>query len=239
MYYMCDIIGLSCNEEDRLTRSLPLFGELFSRGHPDGWGIAYFDGSRARVKRAPGVAVENSLFFDTIKKARSKNIISHLRSGTGGNRCEVNCHPFARPYNGRDWIFAHNGWVNNVERHPDANGDTDSEQIFHQMMDHVVEYAGDGAIRGTYPAVKQAIKRMFNSYGRDIRLNFLMSDGNMHFAFSHYPNKPIYMLRRVKGYGGAILLSTRMFGSWNWERIPKDRLLAVNNGEVLVLSDKI
>ena len=48
---MCDLFGLSCNEEDRATKSLPRFAELFSRQNPQGWGIAYYDDNKAVVVR--------------------------------------------------------------------------------------------------------------------------------------------------------------------------------------------
>ena len=75
--------------------------------------------------------------------------------------------------------------------------------------------------------------------GDKINLNFLMSDGNMHYAFSHYDDKPMYMLGRTKGYGGAILLSTQKVTDENWQEIGTDRLLAITSGEVLVHSDQI
>ena len=70
-------------------------------------------------------------------------------------------------------------------------------------------------------------------------LNFLLKDGTVQYAFSHYEGKPMYFLRREKEYGGAILLSTQRLTDENWTEIPKDRLLTVNRGEVLVLSDRI
>ena len=57
-YHMCDLFGLSCNEEDRATKSLPKFANQFgtySSGNNDGWGIAYFDKTKSNkgiVERA-------------------------------------------------------------------------------------------------------------------------------------------------------------------------------------------
>ena len=114
-------------------------------------------------------------------------------------------------------------------------------------MDYVDEYMEGDAMHGLYPALKKAVKRILDDYGKDnINLNFLMSDGNMHYAFSHYDDKPMYMLGRTKGYGGAILLSTaikdrngRKLTDENWQEIGRNRLLAINCGEVIVRSDPI
>ena len=117
-----------------------------------------------------------------------------------------------------------------------AEGDTDSESIFHEIMDKVSEYQDSGTFRGKYMALKKAIENVFNSHHGTINLNLLISDGNMLYAFNHYSAKPMYMLRRSKAYGGAILISTKKLTDENWEVIPKDRLLSINNGEIEMLS---
>ncbi len=104
-------------------------------------------------------------------------------------------------------------------------------------MDNVYEYQNSGSIRGKYPALKKAIKRVFQSHHGTVNLNLLISDGNMLYAFHHYDGKPMYMLRRTKQYGGAILISTRELTDEEWEEIPSDRLLAINKGEIEVFSD--
>ena len=83
-----------------------------------------------------------------------------------------------------------------------------------------------------------SIKKVFRNYGRDISFNFLLSDSINLYAFHHYEDKPIYFLRREKDYGGAILLSTRKLSQEIWQEIPKDRLLVISRGEILVLSNK-
>jgi glutamine amidotransferase len=252
---MCDLFGLSCNEEDRATKSLPIFQKKFGthETNPHGWGIAYFDNNGVIVKKASDgsefAAAENKEFRKTVDKARSKNIIAHLRHKSGETDvCELNCHPFEYHYHGRDWIFAHNGFVSNdFDRHPDAKGTTDSETIFQKMMGYVDEHMRSGSIRGLYPAMKKAVRQILDDFP-GIKLNFLMSDGNMYYVFSHYYRqppcnarrpKPMYIQRNSKGYGNAILLSTQNFGDGNWEKIPEDTLLVLNCGEVIVRSDPI
>ena len=249
---MCDLFGLSCNEEDRATKSLPIFQKKFGthETNPHGWGIAYFDNNGVIVKKASDgsefAAAENKEFRKTVDKARSKNIIAHLRHKSGETDvCELNCHPFKYHYHGRDWIFAHNGFVSNdFDRHPDAKGTTDSETIFQKMMGYVDEHMRSDSIRGLYPAMKKAVRQILDDFP-GIKLNFLMSDGNMYYVFSHYYRqppcnarrpKPMYIQRNSKGYGNAILLSTQNFGDGNWEKIPEDTLLVLNCGEVIVRS---
>ena len=101
-------------------------------------------------------------------------------------------------------------------------------------MEYVDEHMRRGRIHGLYPAMKKAVKRILKDYP-GIKLNFLMSDGNMHYAFSHYDGKSMYIQQKSKGYGNAILLSTQKLGGGNWEKIPRDRLLVLNCGEIIVL----
>ena len=250
---MCDLFGLSCNEEDRATKSLPKFANQFGTydKNCDGWGVAYFDNNVAFVEKASErntqkgessfAAAENKKFFDAVDEARSTNIIAHVRTASGATDvCELNCHPFKYRYHERDWIFAHNGYVmnRNFERDPGAEGSTDSETIFHKMMRYVDGHMSGGSIRGLYPAMKKAVRQILDDYP-GIKLNFLMSDGNMYYVFSHYDVKPMYIQRNLKGYGNAILISTQDFGDGNWKKIPADSLLVLNCGEVIVCSSNL
>ena len=65
---MCDLFAMSCNDEDRATRSLPIFSEYASR-NPDGWGIGWFEGNNAVVHRAACRADWDDAFFDSIDEA--------------------------------------------------------------------------------------------------------------------------------------------------------------------------
>jgi len=42
----------------------------------------------------------------------------------------------------------------------------------------------------------------------------------------------MYMLRREKDYGGAILISTQKLTSENWVELPKNRVICVLRGEI-------
>jgi predicted glutamine amidotransferase len=232
---MCDLFGMSCNDVDRATNSLPRFARHAEK-NSHGWGIGWYENGAARVVRAPEQGDRDPRYWETMEEARSEVIIGHVRWATGTAHCECNCHPFIRHHRGRDWMLAHNGWSNDYRIHPGAEGDTDSEQIFQEIMDSVSEYQESGGIKGIYPALKKAIVGVFERHGRDVRLNLLISDGRTLYAFQHYPNKPIYILRRSKSYGGAILMSTQKLTEEDWEPIPENRLLAVEGGEVQVMS---
>ena len=249
---MCDLLGISCNEKERASRSLPLFANLYSDDNPHGWGIAYFDGARVVVKRDTGKARKSNKFEEIWNKVSSRNFVAHVRRKSQGEENVLNCHPFKNKLMGRELMFAHNGTVYDVRRnkpvtiHKNACGGTDSESIFFEMVDYMRDYMKAGRIHGLYPALVYAIRKIFERYTRSITLNFLMSDGSMYYAFNHYPSAPVYMLRRKPGLGKpsdsskrAILFSTKKFTNENWIKIPKDQLLVANNGEIITLSDPV
>lgn len=233
---MCELFGMSCAQPDRATRALPPFAEGYSERNPHGWGIAYYEGNEAKVIKRPGVASNDPGFQKAVEVARSKVILTHLRLTSKGVVCEENCHPFVRWSMGSAWTFAHNGTIHGIPTEP---GRTDSEAALNEIVDQVEEYARLGPIRGTYPAVLHAVNTLFQRYGRAIELNFVLSDGAMLYVLNHYPGKPMFVLHREKDYGGALLVSTQKLTAENWVEIPADRLLVLNRGRVMVLSDPV
>ena len=265
---MCDLFGLSCNHEDRANVSLDRFvrqttdPERQDRGpSTHGWGVVWWnDRHRLQEVKAEDDQVEkpakdNEKFYQAIECAKSTNIIVHTRRASKGEKCGLNCHPFTTKYFGREWGFAHNGTVMGIQRHQDAIGTTDSENVFLWMMDHVKQNYDRDGFSGFIPALKSAIKKILDDDKRwrekesasgHAKLNFLLSDGDMHYAYSNYPGRPICMIQRsedIKKEGPSILLSTEKLNelpdSDNWKEIPQNRLLTLNCGQIIDLDTDI
>ena len=122
---MCELFGLSCNEKDRATITLPKFS-VRGAWCPHGWGIANYDGTRAIVEREPRPASRSPNFLAAVQSAKRNIIIAHVRFKIRGGQCIENCHPFTQSFENRDWVFAHNGCVDGIERHARSEGTTDS-----------------------------------------------------------------------------------------------------------------
>ena len=236
---MCDLFGMSCNAEDRAWKSLTVLANEHSGKNPHGWGIGYFENGNAIIEKAPEKAKKSQTFLSVIEKAKSSVVIAHVRYATKGDSCVENCHPFKGKLFNRDWIFAHNGTIMNIAHHIRSKGETDSEQVFHLLLDLVESYQRTGTTHGTFSGIQNGIKNAFDICGMDNTLNFLMSDGTILYAFNHYKDKPMFYLKREKPYGSAFLISTQKLSSESWKRIRPDSLLMVCNGEVLELSDPI
>jgi glutamine amidotransferase len=231
---MCDLLGFSSDNASKAVPLLHSFAE-HARRNPHGWGIAYYRGSEAVLRKRPGPAMASKEYFRAVEEAEGRIIISHVRNASRGDMHERNCHPFRHGLLGRQWTFAHNGHIDGIGPHPRAAGDTDSEAVFHMLLDSIAR-AGD-----PYSGLVEGVQSLFGEYehGRDIRLNFLLSDGEMLYAFNHHPEKPMYVSRGRTAAGEALLFSTQTLEGQGWASLPEDRLVVAGDGKLRRMSGTI
>lgn len=245
---MCELFGMSSNEPDRATRSLPIFA---SKGSwcQDGWGIGYYNNNEAVVQKFKDSVIQSEnahpAFLQTIQKTQSSTILAHVRAATSNQRDDCDSHPFIIRKFERNWIFAHNGSIpklvsDNYRSYVEPYSEIDSARAFSFIMDKVENYLDQPGIKGLYPAIKNAVEEIRREMGGG--MNFLLSDGSNLYVFndSNHSNE-IYYLQRRKSYGYAFLVTTISSGLSNedWMILPQDRLLVLNRGEILVLSNKL
>ncbi|MDH7593682.1 MAG: class II glutamine amidotransferase [Methanomicrobiales archaeon] len=238
---MCELFGMSCQSPVNGVAILSRFGEL-SASNPDGWGLAYYRDGRAIIEKEAISASESPRFRRAIQDAVSRIFIAHVRSATQGEICTENCHPFRRSAFQRDWIFAHNGTIDDIPPHTLSGGTTDSERAFLRMIDDIEAYVHRSDFHGLYPGIKHSIRRLFERYSKNITFNFLLSDGSVLYAFNHYPEKPLFVSLREREGENAIAVSTSRLKSEDfpeWKKIPEERVMLITDGRVLVLSDRL
>lgn len=134
---MCQLLGMNCNTPTDITFSFEGFRRRagLTDCHSDGFGIAFFEGKGIRIFRdnRPG---SSSPMADLVAQYRIKslNVIAHIRKATRGNVTLENTHPFIREIWGENWVFAHNGTIENLHHCPSSHyqpiGETDSELVF-------------------------------------------------------------------------------------------------------------
>lgn len=134
---MCQLLGMNCNTPTDITFSFEGFRRRagLTDCHSDGFGIAFFEGKGVRIFRdnLPGCS---SPMADLVGQYRIKsfNVIAHIRKATKGDVTLENTHPFIREIWGENWVFAHNGTVENLAHCPNSHyqpiGATDSELVF-------------------------------------------------------------------------------------------------------------
>lgn len=235
---MCELFGFSSSGEGCAAESLERFADHSDR-NPHGWGIAYYGNSGAILKKKAVEARKSAEYFDAVKNVRSNIIITHIRHASCGKINELNCHPFKQSFLGKDWVFAHNGHFDGVARHPRTEGETDSESVFNVLLDNIKEHRSlDNGV--TYHGIVRGITSLFNDYefGRQVGLNFVMSDGKVMYAFNHHTEKPMYFSRTSEP-GKSLTLSTQKLDGSVWEILPADRLMLVKEGDIYAISGQL
>ena len=108
---------------------------------------------------------------------KSKTAICHIRQANVGNINLSNTHPFTRELWGRCWVFAHNGQIPGFTRRTgmyEAIGDTDSEELFCDLMNHVRQNLQRDA---TAEQLATTLVALSKSYAEQGVFNCLLSNG--------------------------------------------------------------
>lgn len=183
---MCELLGMNCNVPTDICFS---FRGFTQRGgctgdHTDGFGIAFFEEKGCRVfldyEPSAGSPIAELIRNYPIK---STNVIAHIRKATIGKTCLANCHPFQRELWGRNWIFAHNGNLDNLpalrQHYYRPVGTTDSEKAFCRILETLRE-------RHSEPPDTVGLVRTIAEVTRDIAghgtFNYMLSNGELMLA---------------------------------------------------------
>jgi len=242
---MCELFGMSARSPDDVNHSLKL---LIPRGgeigpHADGWGVAFYEGPAARIFKEPRPAAESRcLQFISDYDYQSKLVIGHIRRANPPEygRISANTHPFEREWQGRSWVFAHNGKLPGIRKLPSSPqyyhplGETDSEYAFCLMLNTLRDLypgappSGEELLRALHPVVADLVE--LNEF------NFLLSNGSSLLAFAH---TKLYQLCRHCRYPDGttqriILLATAPLDDDPWKQIPIGTLRLYSHGEQVV-----
>ncbi len=227
---MCELFGLTGPDEITVNEYLKTFVS-HSPAHPNGWGLAFFDGKEIRLKKEPVAAFKSDYLKDYLKTTlRAANMMAHIRFATRGHMEYENCHPFMkRDKSGRTWVFMHNGTIFDCARldkyiHTEI-GQTDSERILLYMIDQLNdETAKQGHVLNA--------KERFNVIDRTVleitahnKVNFMLYDGSMFYVHKNMEGSMF-----VKHIGSSLLFATSPLDEGKWESVELCRLQAYKNG---------
>jgi predicted glutamine amidotransferase len=183
---MCELLGMSANTPTDLCFS---FTGLTQRGgntgpHRDGWGVAFYEGKGVRSFHDSSPSAESEI-ADMVQHhpIKSKTALCHIRQANVGDVCLANTHPFIRELWGRNWVFAHNGQINNFVRRVgvyEPIGDTDSENIFCDLMNQVRQGLPRDA---TANSLANCLVALAKEYAEQGVFNCLLSNGDWLFTF--------------------------------------------------------
>lgn len=184
---MCQLLGMNCNIPDNIVFS---FEGFCQRGgntdhHSDGWGIAFFEDKGVRVFLDCEASVNSQLAaFIHHYPIKSKNIVAHIRKATKGDITLANTHPFMRELWGHNWLFAHNGTLENLPALEENGrfrpvGTTDSEHAFCWIMNAL---AKSFSKRPDNQSLFDTLTTLLEELAQYGTINFLLSDGSMMLA---------------------------------------------------------
>ena len=204
---MCELLALSANTPTDLRFS---FHGLRLRGgstgdHADGWGLASYDidGLGVRIYREDAAAAFSPIAAAVAElDLRAHCSMAHIRKATKGVVALENCHPFHRHWQGREWVFAHNGDLHTplpLTGQHQPIGDTDSEAAFCWILEQLEarQIATDDEA-GLFDALLACSHRL----ARGGIFNCLLSNGNWLYA---YAGTRLHWLTRRAPFGRARL----------------------------------
>lgn len=225
---MCELFGYSAKLEERLS-AFPEFEEFIShsKDNPDGWGIGWYAPDAGIIKEPISAADSIELLGLIVSDILvSYTLIAHLRHASVGEKTYNNTHPFTQEYDGRTWLFAHNGSIKNYEQLDCGPfvlcGTTDSEHIFGFILNYLSTTMGEESLRIAEAA----------AYLRSLgRCNFLLTDGKTLYA--HADNVPKTKKLHYVERNDTVVVSTYPLTHEPWKRVPDGGVLVCREGKVV------
>lgn len=193
---MCELFAMSASQpmdvDHYLTHLMPRGGK--TGPHADGWGVAYFEDRGSRIfKDAAPAADSRYLAMLAASRMKSTSVIAHIRKANPSvvGRATANTHPFEREWNGRSWVFAHNGKLPGLEGSnacADSRfqpvGGTDSELAFCYLLDVIArrfERADDIQPNLVIETIEPVVQEL-SGFGE---FNFILGNGEYLVVHAH------------------------------------------------------
>lgn len=229
---MCELFGASASHARDYARWLTVFR---ARGggtadNPDGWGIARWHGSQAKIEKSPEPGWSSVRFLDLAQRTDDRLLLAHVRKATyPAVATPLNTHPFAHDCCGREWVFAHNGMVPDVIGQPCAyrachpDGETDSEFAFCHLLAGIVD-AYDAADIDHWLGQLASRAMAIAILGK---FNFLLSDGSVLIAHGHD------RLHHAQRADGIALVATEPLDDGDWRSFAPGELRVYRDGVLL------
>jgi predicted glutamine amidotransferase len=206
---MCQLFSMSSQAAATITFSFTGFSERGGRtaDHPDGWGIAFYEGAGCRVFHDDQPACSSTLAtYIRTTPIKSNIAIAHVRKATQGPTAVANCHPFQREWRGQPWVFAHNGdlrdWRAPLSGPYHPVGTTDSEHAFCWLMQELNARFPMHLPTPSFEEMATHLSTLAAEIATHGNFNFVLSNGDTLFA---HCSSTLYMLARSYPFPVATL----------------------------------
>ncbi len=228
---MCELLGVSSSEKIEMN---DLLSEFFSHGvrHPNGWGMAFFDGNSVSAEKQPEPSFKSKYLRQRLRaRIITDCMFAHIRLATKGTTIYENTHPFTEQDNsGRNWTLQHNGTVFDcgpLNRFVHVQkGQTDSERI----LLYIVSQINDAQDRLRRTLTPEERFRLIDSIILEIapgnKVILMIYDGEYMYIHTNSKDK-LFMCRK----GGALLFATVPLDGGRWDPVPLMKLLVFKDGK--------
>jgi len=240
---MCELFAMSASHPTDVNQSLTLLrprgGELGP--HSDGWGVAFYEGHAARVFKEPVPAAESRcLAFIAGYDFQSAMVIAHIRKANPEKigRTSANTHPFEREWNGRSWVFAHNGILPGLRKNSAFAvrrfrplGDTDSEHAFCVLMDAIAASHADAREELSANTIVDTIRPLVDKLTEFGEFNFILGNGESLIVHAHTNLHELRRHCRVDGCQREVaLIATMPLTDEPWVQLASRSIHVYANG---------
>jgi len=224
--------------------------------NPHGWGIAFYPDQAAQVIKEPLKGNESQLsdFLENYPFLRSKIFLAHVRHSSLGGIAYRNTHPFNRELQGLEYVYAHNGTLNDYKDLELGRfyplGDTDSEYVFCHILKCIEDEKFVKWDNTTFEWLEQLFIKI-NNYGP---FNCFLSDGKHLFVYRDKEGaRKLYYIHRKSPYTGLKLkdrdfrielkekkkdevgyvIATNALTEEDWHVVTPGKLMVFTNGELI------
>jgi glutamine amidotransferase len=210
---------MAANDNPGYDHERRAFGANFQ--HEDGWGAAWVDGGRLRVRHSVHSCLEDPTLGE-LDRLQTDLLVLHARrsSAPGPPRLE-DTHPYLLEYAGCSWAFCHNGSLYDLRSLQSLSGffpegSRDSERLFHHLLGSL-ECAD----------AEEALLSGLESLEDYTALNCLLAaPGQVYAVAKRHPEKGSPKYHALwEGRGGNLhVVSSEPLdgiGCDSWERIPE------------------
>ena len=227
---MCELFAVSAKEKIHVNELLKEFFS-HSREHPNGWGIAIFDGGNQNIEREP-VRASHSLYLKNrlTNEIYVNQMLAHIRRATIGEVNYHNTHPFVkRDVSDRSWTLIHNGTIFEASvlspYQYSQEGSTDSERILLYLVDRINENLENDWNSFDVNDRFRVADDMTRTLAPGNKLNLIFHDGE--YLYVHKNAAGTLYIREKEG---EAIFSTQPLGEGKWSEVPRNRLLIYKDG---------
>ncbi|MCR4717471.1 MAG: class II glutamine amidotransferase [Lachnospiraceae bacterium] len=230
---MCEVFGVTANRKVQLNNILRDFFS-HSNEHPNGWGIATFEGNNVSIEKE-AIRADKSTYLkgklsDDVYAA---NLFGHIRRATVGHESYLNTHPFCTmDSSGKMWTLMHNGTIFDAPvldsyQYIQA-GATDSERVLLYIVDRVNERLNDPFDEFNDVDKFELIDSIIYELADKNKFNLLFFDGE-----NMYVHKNVENTMYLKEENGVSFFSTKPLDDADWFEVEKNRLLVYRDGRLI------